>query len=74
MDWSKATPSLVESGIGLALLILAAVVYIVGHRSGTDVDSEDTAPGCVWLILAIVGGIALWHGMDAFDAIATKTK
>lgn len=70
MDWERATPSLVESGIGLALLLLAAGIYLLSHSRGIDADSDDAStPGCVTLLLVILGGLALWHGLDAFDKV-----
>lgn len=76
MDWERATPSLVESGIGLALLLLAAGVYLIGHGRGADADSDgDPAPGyIVAVILLVVGGLTLWHGLDAFDQVVSQVK
>lgn len=69
MNWSHAAPALVEAGIGLLLLVIAAAMYLAATRRRNADGEGNQSVGCVALILTIIGAIALYYGVDAFNEL-----
>lgn len=71
MDWSLATPALIQAGCGLLLVMLSGGFYLIGQRKEAA-DEEGSSTGCVAFILLVVGAVALWQGLENFDAVIQR--